>query len=242
LGVVNYQIKTEYNNVLLCAQAKSGSLYLHYLLGDALGYERLEVGFDLTGGEVYYPRMLLAKYMDKNTISHCHESCGAHLIKIIGEIDLKPIVNTRNLLDTLVSRRDRLVDYVPPGTLPPSIKDKFPYLDNEHQLDILIEMLANNYINFFTSWEAYQGDVMRISYEEMLADEVGLVKRVADWLGCGIVRDVEKMSREIKDSGGINFNKGIVGRGRKLFNDRQKEEIARRADILGCKDEDFLAM
>jgi hypothetical protein len=224
----------------MCALPKSGSLHIYYLLSTAFGYDKIEVGFDLKGGRFYYPRMLSAKYVGKNTISHCHEPCNSSFIKIIEELDLKPIVNTRNLLDTLVSRRDRLTKFMPPSALSPDAADKFQHGDTEHQLDVVVELFAHEYITFFTSWETYKGDVLRTTYKEMVADEVGYVERVADWLGCGIILDVEKMVREIKEAGGINFNKGVSGRGRKLFNDRQKAEIRRRADILGCDNEEFL--
>jgi len=118
--------------------------------------------------------------------------------------------------------------------------EKYLIGDIEYQLDVVIELFASEYISFYTSWEQCKGDVMRITYEEMVDDEVGLIYRVADWLGCEVIGDVKKISKEIKEAGGINFNKGISGRGRELFNDRQKEEIRRRAGILGCTNEEFL--
>jgi len=235
------EVKTDYNNILMCALPKSGSQHTWQLISRSLGYDKSEVSFNIAAGTFYYPRMLAAKYSEKNTISHCHEPMKVRLARVIGELDLKPLIHTRNLLDTLVSRRDRLLKYYPPDLLPPELIEKFHSSDNEYQLDTVIEMFANEYISFVTGWGMYgDTDVMRTTYEEMLEDEVGLVERVADWLGCEVIDDVERISREIKEAGGINFNKGVSGRGRELFNDRQKVEILRKAVILGCTNEEFL--
>lgn len=235
-GQMEYVIKTEYNNILMCAQPKSGSQHTYKIISRSLGYDSLEVGFNFKGGMFYYPRMFAIKYTYKNTISHCHAQLHHDMEYIVNGLDLRVLVHTRNLLDGLVSRRDRMFTFMP------KMKSLEGFLSSgdERQLDVIVEMYANDYINFFTGWEQYEGDVMRTTYEEMVADEAGLVGRVADWLGADVIGDVEEISKDIKEAGGISFNKGIIGRGEKLFNDRQKEEIRRRADILGCTNEEFL--
>ena len=238
-GNIEYLIKTKYNNVLMCALPKSGSQYTWQLLSRSLGYDRIEISFSVSSGTFYYPRMLAAKYTEKNTISHCHAHLNANIRNIVYGLDLKVLVHTRNILDALVSRRDRLIQYFPPYS-PPIAIEKFLSSGDEHQLDTVIEMFANKYISFVTGWSLYNTSVMWTTYEEMVADEAGLVERVADWLGFEVIGDVERISKDIKEAGGINFNKGVIGRGKKLFNDRQKEDIRRRADILGCDDEQFL--
>jgi len=241
LGTTGQPIKTEYTNVLICALPKSGSMYTWQLISSSIDYDKLEVGFNFRGGNFYYPRMLAAKYTGKNTISHCHKNITWDLAKIIELLDLKIIVNTRNLLDTLISRYDLIQnkgfwgDFVSPVAI-----EKYLAGDIEYQLDVIVELFANEYISFYTSWGYYEDDVMRTTYDEMVDDEVGLVQRVAEELGCEVIGDVEKISKQIKEAGGINFNKGISGRGSEMFNDRQKEEIRRRAGILGCTNEEFL--
>ena len=240
-GALYWQIITEYNNVLFCAQEKSGSHHANLLLSLALGYYSFPIGFNLKGNKLYFPRVLASKFMGRNTISRCHNANDIDLSKMIRVLDLKPLVLTRNLLDGLISRRDHVKRTNPGDDIRSIIEyDKFYRADNEQQLDVVIELYANKYINFFTSWDVYTGEVIRITYEEMLEDEVGLVNKVAGALECEEVGDVEGISRKIKEAGGANFNKGISGRGRELFNERQKEEILSRANILGCTDEEFL--
>jgi len=240
-GSLYWKVFTNYNNVLFCAQEKSGSHHLNLLLSLALGYHSHPIGYNQKGNKIYFPRVLAAKFMDKNTISRCHAPNDIDVTLLISNLDLIPLVLTRNLLDALVSR----CDHVKRTNVGDDIKSmtafrKFYRGDDEYQLDLVIEMYANKFINFFTSWEAYSGEVIWITYEEMLADEVGLVHRVADALECDEVGDVKEISHEIRKAGGANLNKGIPGRGKELFNDRQKEEIWRRADILGCTNGLFL--
>ncbi len=240
LGIQNVEVKTEFNNVLYCAVSKSGSLYMCDLLSRAIGYHNHQIGYNLGGGEVYYPRLLGAKFLGKNTVSHCHRKLDHNTYENIQNLDLRLIVNTRNFLDSLLSRCERMKTKNPLNPLTGSGYDKYVEGDFEYKLDTAIELFANEYLMFFAGWDAYDKEVIRTTYEEMLADEVGLVHRIAAELGTAVVRDVEEISREIKEAGGIGFNFGISGRGRKAFNDRQKAEIRRRADILGCDDEQFL--
>lgn len=240
LGVQNLVVKTEYTNVLLCALSKSGSLHINHLLAESLGYTNHQIGYNLGGGEVYYPRLLGAKFMGKNTVSHCHAKLHHNIYETIQNLDLKLIVNTRNLLDSLLSRCERMKVKIPLNPLSGRGYEKYVEGDFEYKLDTAIELFTNEYIQFFVGWSVYDRKIIRTTYEEMLADEVGLIHRIADELGVPVVGDVEEISREIKEAGGIGFNKGISGRGRKAFNDRQKAEIRRKSDILGCDNEQFL--
>jgi hypothetical protein len=242
MGTLDIRVFNEFTNVLICALPKSGSMYVWELLSQSLDYDKHEIGFNYGGGKFYYPRMLAAKFTGTNTISHCHEMPIADLMNIVNALDLKLIVHTRNLLDALVSRYDRELASLQEGLMRNIVAKRdvgdFLAAGIEQQLDTIVEQCAKDCINFYNRWDNYEGEVLRTTYEEMLDDEVGLVKKVADWLGCEI-GDVEKISNEIKEAGGINFNKGINGRGKKMFSDRQKEEIRHKAEILGCTNEKF---
>jgi len=240
MGIQNLTVKTDYTNILYCAVSKSGSLHMCHLLAAALGYHNHQIGYNLGGGEVYYPRLLGGKFLGKNTISHCHRKLDHNTYENIQNLDLKLIVNTRNLLDALLSRCERMKTKNPLNPLVGSGYDKYLERDFEYKLDTAIELFAHEYLMFFVGWSVYDREVIRTTYEQMIADEVGLVHRIADELGVPVVGDVEEISREIKEAGGIGFNFGVSGRGRKAFSDRQKAEIRRKADILGCDDEVFL--
>ena len=241
IGQVGWKVFTGYDNILFCAQEKSGSHHVNLLLSLALGYESVPIGFNIKGNKIYYPRVLALKFMDRDTISRCHAANDLDVTAMIENLDLKPLVLTRNLLDGLVSRRDHVMR----TNFGDDIKTKREFKkfyrgDDEYQMDVVIERYANMYIDFYTSWDAFTGDLIWITYADMVNDEVGMVGHVADELGCKIVNDVEKISAEIKRAGGANFNKGVIGRGAGVLNERQRGELRRRADILGCDNEEFL--
>lgn len=241
LGIVSMQIFNEYTNVLIFAQSKSGSFHTLLLLQLALGLTPHPVGFNATNDDLYYPRVLASKLLDKNTISKSHVPNSLAVSRMVRNLDMRSLVLTRCLLDSLVSRRDHVFNTNPGQDLYSEKEyNKFLRGSSEYQLDVTIEKFAARIIEFFISWEAYSGEVVRITYEDIISDPVDIVNKVANELGLEVIRDVEEIITLIKDSGGANLNKGIVGRGKELFNERQIEEVMRKADILGCTDELFL--
>lgn len=244
-GELNFQAKNEHINLLLCAQPKSASLYMVQLLSSCLGFKNHQIGFNLSGGSVYYPRLLAAKFSG-NTISHCHAEPDPHTLKIVTNLNLKPIVLTRNLLDSLVSRKDMLVrDQWVSNMLSPLAMNDFINAPHEKQMDIIIDLFASAYINFFVGWEQHRHNSaikpIYISYEELIENEANLVKKVAEELGLAIEEDtITQFSNEISTLGGINFSTGISGRGKDLFTKEQIETLKKKALLLGCDDESFL--
>ena len=69
------------------------------------------IGLDKGSGSLYFPRVLELKFFNKNSISHCHFPPDPKTIKILRNLNLKPLILSRNLLDSLVSRRDMLLRY-----------------------------------------------------------------------------------------------------------------------------------
>ena len=241
LGQLRMKKYTEFTNVFLFGQPKSASNHVHELLVMALGLVDHPTGFALVNTYLYYPRVLATKFLIRNTISRSHQKNNIDVTRMIRNLDLRPVVLTRNLFDALASRREHIrntdVDHDIMGE-----KQWRRYLrgNDEYQLDFTIEMYAKMQIEFFTSWEAYSGEALHIRWDDLVNDAVGMVDHVAEWLGLPVLEDVGKITEDIKRRGGSNFNKGIAGRGREKFNDRQIAEILRRADILGCDDEEFL--
>jgi hypothetical protein len=241
LGQVVMKQYTEFTNVFLFGQPKSASNHVHELLGRVLGLVDHPTGFTQINTYLYYPRVLATKFLQKNTISRSHQKNTSAITRMLRNLDLRPVVLTRNLLDALASRHEHIegtdVDQDIMGE-----KQWRRYLrgNEEYQLDYTIQMYANMQIEFFTSWDAFSGDACFITWDDLVNDAVGMVDHVAEWLGLPVLEDVGKITDYIKAKGGSNLNKGIPGRGRKKFNDRQIAEIRRRADILGCDDEEFL--
>jgi hypothetical protein len=246
MGRLDLDVETDKLNVLLCALPKSASLYLVQLLSLTLSLDNHQIGFNEAGGDVYYPRLLAAKFVEGNTISHCHAEAVRGTVQMIKALHLRPLILTRNLLDALMSRRDMLVrDRWAGQLLSANGISRFVDGTDEYQLDVTIDLFADTYINFVAGWEQFRGDAelrpVFMTYQEMLDDEPGLVMRVATELGLDVSADrVRRLSAEIRKAGGINFSTGVAGRGRSMLTDRHISQLRRKAQMLGCTDELFL--
>jgi hypothetical protein len=246
MGTIDLPIRTSHTNVLLCAQPKSASLYMVKLLSLSLGFRNHQIGFNKAGGAIYYPRLLASKYTGENTISHCHAEATPQVLTMITMLNLRPIILTRSLLDALVSRRDMLLrDKWAGNILSQQAIDSFVTGSHEYQMDVIIDLFADQYMNFFVGWQQYRHDTklkpVYMSYQELIDDEVGLVQRVAAELDVSVSREaIQDVSSRIAKAGGINFSTGATGRGRDAFTNRQIRLLRKKASILGCHDEGFL--
>jgi hypothetical protein len=241
LGQVLMKEYNEFVNLFLFAQPKSASHHTYILLQHVFGLFPHPVGFGRKSAQAYYPRVVASKFLAKNSISRSHAHNSLDLSMAIRNLGLKPLVLTRNLFDSLVSRRDHVFRTQPGDDIAVEKEwTKFVQGTSEYQLDYVIEKFAPSIIEFFNSWAAYSGDAFYITYDDIVNDVAGTVERLSEWLGLPVIEDAEKIAEKIRESGGANFNKGVAGRGRQQFNDRQIAEIMRKAEILGCTDEEFL--
>ena len=116
---------------------------------------------------------------------------------------------------------------------------------NEYQLDVVIDIFADQYINFYVGWDYYKNDInidaIYITYEQLIDDELALVKLVSDALSIDVSKEkIRNISSKIEGQGGINFSTGIIGRGVQMMSDSQISKLKEKAYILGCDDESFL--
>ncbi len=245
-GRLNFPVQNERTNILLCAQPKSASLYIVQMLALALDFENHQIGFNRSGGEIYYPRLLAAKFTGTDTISHSHAPPTPLVREIITTLDFRPLVLTRNLLDALVSRRDMLVrEEWAPHMFSREAMETFLEGSGEYQMDVVIDLFAHSYINFYVGWDRHREDPelnpVYITYQELVEDEPGMVRRVASELGVEVnEKEVRRLSEKIEEAGGINYNQGRTGRGREQLTGQQLAVLREKARMLGCRDEPFL--
>jgi hypothetical protein len=235
------ELRGPHPNVILCALPKSGSLHAAELLACALGLKNHQIGFQRRGGTIYYPRLLLAKFIAGGTLSHCHQPPTPDALELFQRLGLRPLILTRSIPDALVSRRDMLArDRWCSNLLTPLAHERYFALPRERQLDVVIDLFAPEYLGFAIGWRALRGDAMRpifARYEDLATDEVGFVESVAAGLELSCAAEhVRAISAEIRDQGGINFSTGRVGRGREEFSQAQLERLRHLAQVLGAED------
>lgn len=243
-GILDYKYKSKSKTVILFSMPKSASLYLTQLLSSSLEYSNYQIGFNQKSGDIYYPRLISAVISSKNTISHCHSYPSRDIIQLIENFNLTPIVLYRNLLDVLISRRDMLIkDKWADEILSDTSIKKFINSDSDYQLHLIIDIFANDYFNFYKGWKENEMKLrlLFIRFEDLIEDEVKLVRKVGDYLGKSFNEgNIQKVINDIKSLGGINFNKGIIGRGKELLNDSHIKKLKEKAEIFNCYDPKFL--
>ena len=246
LGKLNYRHTSEYKTAVLFAMPKSASLFTIQLLASSLNYMNHQIGFNEGSGEIYYPRMVLAATAHSNTISHCHSQPYSNVVQIIDNFNIKPIVLYRNLPDVIASRKDMLVkDKGAKDFLPQEAISNFLNSSEDDQLQVTIDLFADQYINFYQSWVEQKERLspLFIRYEDVVEDKNKVVQQVAYKLGETVSSEtVEEVSNNINSLGGINFNKGIKYRGENLLKNHHLEVLSKKAKMFNCKDEEFLGL
>lgn len=243
-GKVDFKYNSKFSTAVLFAMPKSASLYIIQLLASSLNYENHQIGFNEQGGSIYYPRLLMGATAQHNTISHCHAEPTNVVLKYINNFNIHPIVLYRNLLDVIVSRRDMLLkDKFAGNFLSEYANKQFINSSEEHQFQVVIDLFANEYLNFYTSWRNLRTKlkIHYINYNELIENEISMVQRVGEFLGCEVSEEnILKVSESIRQLGGINFNQGVRNRGKQLLSDEHIDRLREKARMFDCSDEEFL--
>ena len=220
--------------LLIACLPKSGSTYSSRLLERLTGYPSTAMvyAYERTEQELYWPRFVLTFGNDALYIQQ-HIRCTKSTMAAIENLNITTIVQTRNILDVVVSLRDHLAS----GDFDASmayVDDRFLKLSPEAQIDFIIDLIIPWYFNFFVSWHeaALQGlRVFWLSYEKLVSDPQGLMTELADfaghpeWTAGEAVQQALQGAREVK----TRFNKGVVGRGNDSLTLQQKNQIRRLA-------------
>lgn len=236
----------KYVTAVLFGMPKSASLYTTEVIKTAFDYKRIVIGPDNRNGEIYYPNLLKAKIKSMHTISHCHNSPTPYIMKVIGALQIKPIITYRNLLDVIVSRRDMLLKDKWAGPLLSEYSmRKFLDSDEEYQFDMIIELFVNDYLNFFVGWKkaASERNYLVLNYSSLIDDSVGYFKEIGKYLAKNTTPDIESIKLAIRyyDSrGGVNFNVGKRGRGLQKLSDNNIKKVSKKAKLFNCYDSEFL--
>ena len=208
---------------------KSGSSFISLVLKELIKYDLVDLVYSHFGEQdLYEPK--LENYLYTNTITKHHTLASLPNIKLFVKYNIKPIILTRNLPDTIVSLRDHLSKTMiwPHFHVP----NNFNSLSIVEQHDFLIDFATPWYIYFFLSWKKVENDnildIKFIQYENFYIDEVGIIREILDFW------NFEFSNQEIKEC--IKYvhnlskkqnrvNLAIMHRGQELLNKRQLEKL-----------------
>ena len=215
--------------VIVACMPKSGSTWLTQALRAVTGYDDVQVSSHWAIQEIDPATM--ARYQGRGLVGHIHLIASPHTIELLNHYQAKVIILTRKLPDVIVSVREFL--YAPEninqlrrdGVLQSSfymINRKFYDLSEKEQYDYLISFALPWYLWFAASWQKYEKELkcppIWLSYDEVMADRVGVLARAVDTLDLPRLNEIDKNIRVLRNT---RFNVGVSGRGYKLLSEGQ---------------------
>ncbi|MES1213093.1 MAG: sulfotransferase domain-containing protein [Singulisphaera sp.] len=218
------------NHILIACFPKSGSTYLSKVLQDLTGYPNwyaAEPGEqneqDLSERRLVRPR--------RPAVLQQHLKATRSNLELMVFYRMRPIVQTRNLFDTIVSLHDHF-QHMPTGLPCGFVSDQYVRMPWRERVDYLIHLHLPWYFNFALSWReaSRRLEICTVSYESLFAHQEEELSRITSFCGFRFSRAqiVQAMARV--QGADTRFNVGTSGRGAELLSYEHKQAIRRLAD------------
>lgn len=159
-------------------------------------------------------------------VAQHHARCSPYMARLLSFYNVRPIVTHRNILDTLVSMDDMVVECRVPGASSASyyFNDAMPGNFHTRAREDRLMMLAQRWtpwlVQFFITWKKCERmgliKPFWISYEDdFLGDKQLLAARISAFLGVDMAATA-RLANAFEDrsnAGAKRLNKGVAGRG-----------------------------
>jgi hypothetical protein len=227
-------------NVLVACAPKSASTFIQGALQAGLGLPSaglFTATFDAGAGSALGANLVeqepdeLALMRNgingRGYVAQHHARCSPYMARMLEFYNVKPIVTHRNILDTLVSMDDMVLEWR--ASAPDSnahyfndaMPNNFHRLERADRLMILAQRWTPWLVQFFISWKKCERagliKPLWISYEDdFLGDKQVLATRVSEFVGADIASAI-KLAGAFEDksnAGAKRLNKGVAGRGK----------------------------
>jgi hypothetical protein len=211
------------------AAPKSGSTWLSAILSHLLGWYTNWLFIDPERREQEIDFRTMVSHPDEDMFSiqqHCRFSKTVQ--EFVKKFRVRPIVQGRDIFDSLVSFRDHLANAGQLVALA-YCDETFTSLPIERQMDFVVDRIAPWYISFYSSWFAARdrGEVtfLWVSYEELRSDPAATVRRILDYID--VPRTDEEVECALKKAAGgfTRLNVAKVGRGKALLSEGQMQRV-----------------
>ena len=228
--VLQQRISPGRKHAWLIAAPKSGSTWLSALLEKLLGWRVLMLSGGMGGRREQEPdfRQIL-RFPSENIFSR-HQHCRASesTVDFINRFRIKPIIQVRNIFDTIISFRDHCLRE--DCRFPMAYIDReFLGFGEEKQYQFIIEMVLPWYFNFYASWFQAEclaaGPPLFVQYGDLLQDPRATLRKILDYLGESRPPAAIELTLEQVKGMDTRKNQAVAGRGNCLLNERQKARI-----------------
>ncbi len=218
-------------HLVIACFPKSASTFLKSVLMEATGFPEQNLAFAHGQNEtgLYPPDLVTSATLD--TVTQIHLRASDSNVRLLQGFQIRPIILVRDIHDVLLSYKefhDRYASEI-------SFYDQWDTLDETRRFDVMVDDRAAWYLGFFAGWQravrSERIDGYWLTYEELMADKAGKIEDILRFHGIERTPSeiVAAIGRASGDRTATHFNKGVVGRGKSHFNQRQLDQISRVA-------------
>jgi hypothetical protein len=219
-------------NIFVSSMHRSGSTHIARVLGELLRFRPASMaGMFGEGRETHdinpISSQILIPYGYQ--IFHMHTPASSGNVVILRDNGIRPVVVIRNIADTLVSIRERILKYGPllPGVI---VIQEFQEWSKDQQYNWLIDNVASWQMQFYVSWCVADVPNFRVRYDTFFKDQTNSTRRLLEWLN---LQD-DTTDEAIEQATKMTWNKiiGVSGRGKDVIDGHR---MATLADNWGVK-------
>ncbi len=219
-------------HVWVIAAPKSGSTWLSAILQNYLGWEvrSLAKSFDRREQEPCL-RSLAESISSQDVLwKHQHTRASKSTVELIRRARIRPIIQTRNLHDTVISLFDHFNRESTTCAMAYMDQPQWGQLDDQAKLQFLIDLAAPWYFNFYAGW--FSSSLMRdkiayqCCYEELQSDPLAELHKICRHFGLPFYIGEAQTAIDRTASQFTRLNRGVPGRGAQL-SEEQRDSLER---------------
>jgi len=228
------------SNILLACAPKSASTFIQDALRKGLNLPTASLftatmdagsgsalGANLREQEPDELAVLRVGLNGRGYVAQHHARCSPYMARMLSTYRIRPIITHRNILDTLVSMDDMVMQWrenMPAGMsgyFNDAMATRYHRLEREERLMALARRWAPWLVQFYVSWKKCEAmglvQPLWVAYEtDFLGDKSALAARVVDYLGVS-GEAVGRLTAAFEDKSNADakrLNKGVAGRGK----------------------------
>jgi hypothetical protein len=218
--------------VVIAAMPKTGSTFLVKALAQLTGRAHNYSGYCGDNGEeqLYFPALVRDTLL-RQAVTKMHLLATPTHLQLMRAFNITPIVQVRDLFDAVVSQRDHLVRDLGDQPQQQELASHLASLDEQGQYDYVIDTWLPWVVTFYKSWWEADRDgaigMMWVDYDRLNADAAGVIDDVLAFLGIPSDAGGVRAVLASLDGKATRMNKAVVGRGRHLLTDEQRDRVVR---------------
>jgi hypothetical protein len=176
-------------------------------------------------------------------VAQHHARCSPYMARLLSFYNVKPIITHRNILDTIVSMDDMVMEWrsADQPNAAYYFNDAMPGNFHKREREDRLMMLAQRWtpwlVQFFVTWKKCErlglAKPLWVSYEDdFLGDKHLLATRVASFVGADTATTA-RLTNAFEDrsnAGAKRLNKGVAGRGKDVP-EKVRDQVMRIASF-----------